>query len=450
MNNSDSLRRRNGAALLNAALIVGLFFAGNLRNTIVGEAVPHYVGWLEVALDAVLVTMGLLVLRRTGRLSEVSRLWPVVWPALPFIAIALCSLLWTIDRSATLFRVLILVLSSVLGMYLALQFSLPRLMNLLAGFFALLIVVTVTVAILLPDVGMMNFAPYTGSWRGLMWHRNYLGTAMALASLVFLCGLLRLLGMKDRPGALSVAKRTGPYVFYAVFYLAAVALVWLSHSATGVILLFVLHGEVACVLLWLRWYPRLRLGHYAALAALAVGGMLLAYGNRDKLLGLLGRDSTFTGRAGMWEWLFKYVVAQRPLLGHGFGALWYQNDFRLAVQAGVSWGFPVVIGDNGYIDIILHVGYLGALVFAFLLLAILYYAVRLAFHERTLLTFMPLLIMTYVLIVNITLSYFLETESYTWLIMMALWGASVLRLERGAVQPVTEGQVAGRAEPGIV
>jgi O-antigen ligase len=210
-----------------------------------------------------------------------------------------------------------------------------------------------------------------------------------------------------------------------------------------------LHGGVICVLLWLHWYSRLRSGHYAALAVMMVGGVVLAYAKRDALFGLLGRNSTFTGRTGMWEWLFKYVVAQRPLLGHGFGALWYQNDFRLAVQAGVKWGFPVVIGDNGYVDIVLHVGYLGALAFAVLLFAILYRVVRLAFRERTLLAFMPLLIMAYVLVVNITLSYFLETESYTWVILVALWGAAVLRLSRRAAEPLREGQVVGRPEQQI-
>jgi O-antigen ligase len=293
---------------------------------------------------------------------------------------------------------------------------------------------------------MMNFAPYTGSWRGLMWHRNYLGTAMALASVVLLYGLLRSFGLQEPSGSLSTTRRNARRLFYAIFYMASVALVWLSHSATGVILFLLLHAGVVFVLLWLHWSPRMRSGHYVALAAMMVGGAVLAYAKRDALFGLLGRNSTFTGRTGMWTWLFRYVVAQRPLLGHGFGALWYQNDFRLAVQAGVKWGFPVVIGDNGYVDIVLHVGYLGALAFAVLLFAILYHVMRLAIRERTLLAFMPSLIMTYVLVVNITLSYFLETESYTWVILVALWAAAVLRLGRKAPEPLCEGRVVGRPE----
>ena len=42
---------------------------------------------------------------------------------------------------------------------------------------------------------------------------------------------------------------------------------------------------------------------------------------------------------------------------------------------------------------------------------------RLALKERTLTALSPLLLMSYTLITNVTLSYFLEMESWTWVAM---------------------------------
>jgi O-antigen ligase len=263
-----------------------------------------------------------------------------------------------------------------------------------------------------PDAGKMNFFPYDGSWRGILWHRNYLGSTMALGVLIFLlCFFLSDFGKRIQA------------VFYGACYLLSLALVVLSQSATGLILLIVLHFVLVGVALWLKWYPHMRPVHYLIIGALALIALVIGYIKLDLVLGLFNRNSTFTGRASLWAYLFTHVINRRPALGYGFGALWVQQSFQVQLRDAIGWPYPVMIGDNGYVDMILHVGYVGFLAFMLVIVLACWRMARFAFRKRTLIAFVPILLMVYVLLTNFTLSYFLETESLVWIIMVALFFA---------------------------
>ncbi len=412
-----SERRRR----LTEGLILGLlFYAANIRGLVVSGIFPLQGAWIEATTEFVLMVAALWLLAKSGSLERYKSLWLGNRPLIAFIGLAAASLFWTIDMAATLSRVLILILSTMLAAYLAVRYTLPEVLRIVAGFFAVLVVLCIVIVIVWRDAGMMNFEPYYGSWRGIFWHRNYLGSTMALGALIFLfCTCLS--WQKERKQAL----------FYGSFYLLAIALVALSRSATGLILLILLHILFGGTALWLAWYSKLRAVHYWILGGLLAIMVTIGYLKLDFILGIFNRESTFTGRAGLWSYLLDNVISQRPLLGHGFGALWLQDSFRLALRDALGWAYPVVIGDNGYVDILLHVGAIGLVIFAAVLVMSWARTARLAFRERTLLAFVPVLVMTYVLITNITLSYFLETESFTWIVMMAFVFAATKTAKAG-------------------
>jgi len=86
----------------------------------------------------------------------------------------------------------------------------------------------------------MSDYPYTGSWRGLFWHRNHTGDLMAYFSAVF---MFRLLNPSEKPIRIRI--------FEVVFYLLSLALVFGSRSATGIIVFGI------CILLYLFGSPGL-------------------------------------------------------------------------------------------------------------------------------------------------------------------------------------------------
>lgn len=63
----------------------------------------------------------------------------------------------------------------------------------------------------------------------------------------------------------------------------------------------------------------------------------------------VGRSESLTGRSEIWEILFPMAM-QNPLLGSGFGAFWTGETRSLAT---------VSQAHNGYLDIILNLGFLG-------------------------------------------------------------------------------------------
>jgi exopolysaccharide production protein ExoQ len=205
----------------------------------------------------------------------------------------------------------------------------------------------------------------------------------------------------------------------AAFYLLAVSLIVLSRSATGLILAIILHVSVTLAWLWVRFQAKMNSVHYWLAGGVLIGLLAVLYFKLDFLLGLFDRSSTFTGRVGLWKYLFAEVVSQRPLFGHGFGALWTSAGFQGALRNALGWPYPIVIGDSGYMDILLHLGYVGLVLFAGAFAIAGGRAAALAWKERRVAAFAPLLVLIWALLADITLSYFLETESFAWFVMFA-------------------------------
>jgi O-antigen ligase len=122
----------------------------------------------------------------------------------------------------------------------------------------------------------------------------------------------------------------------------------------------------------------------------------------------------------MWRFLFQHVISQSPWVGFGYGAIWSISLFRSGMGQAVGWPYPVLLGDNGFIDILLSVGILGSIPFlgAFILAWIR--SIKIGFERKQLIDFFPLVIMVFATFANISFSLFLETESFIWLLMVAV------------------------------
>ncbi len=80
----------------------------------------------------------------------------------------------------------------------------------------------------------------------------------------------------------------------------------------------------------------------------------------NTVLGLFNRGATLSGRIDLWNYLVKDVIPQHLWWGHGFGAIWTFESFRVTAQPHVRWGSQVVIADNGFLGILLHLASSGS------------------------------------------------------------------------------------------
>ncbi len=72
----------------------------------------------------------------------------------------------------------------------------------------------------------------------------------------------------------------------------------------------------------------------------------------------LGREETLSGRSDIWAYLVPYAM-EKPILGHGFGGFW--TDARREATSSHA--------HNGYLDIILNLGFAGHILFSMVLLS---------------------------------------------------------------------------------
>ena len=155
--------------------------------------------------------------------------------------------------------------------------------------------------------------------------------------------------------------------------------------------------------------------------------IIIFFLNLNFFLGLLGRDSTLTGRYPVWSYLIHYGWTNHPILGSGFGATWESNDFRYTTGVAVKWSLTPLVSDNGYVDMFLDLGLVGVVLSIGTVLLSLFRVIKYAFKEQTIISFFPLLLIVFVVIVNLDLSFFLNLEFLTWfLVIFALFSTTPL------------------------
>lgn len=329
------------------------------------------------------------------------------WLVLAFVGLAGLSLFWTALIEATLYKLIILLFSSLLAIYIGHIFDLKRLIKSMTWFFFAICLVSLFYVTFLPE-GIMSNPSFDGAWNGMFDHRNYLGVFMALGAIFPMVNLL------------SIKKRRSIYFIINLFLLGLISfLLYMSQSATGMISMLISIVLVLILNAWIRWGQNLKPWHYVGFLSGVLAAFILVMTNLDFFLGLLGRNATLTGRLPMWEKLFQNVITHRLWLGYGYGAIWHLHGFVMEFMDIANWNTPVALADNGYIDILLHLGVVGLVVLFLLIIMGFKRATRYFFKKGTLVAAFPILVLVFGIIVNISLSMILETEVLVWLVVVA-------------------------------
>jgi O-antigen ligase len=348
-------------------------------------------------------------LKQNHLVNDYIRAWRNQGIFIIFLFVALISIFWSVSPIISAYKVIILLASSIAGSVMGLRLKVERWLELLFWFGAVVIILSFAFALILPDVGTMPLPFYNASWAGIYWHRNQLGSTMALLSTVFLIRALLGVQLKKPLAALD-----------GIFYFTSLIVIYLAASAAGYLLTFILNFSVLLIIGWLKIQLRLKRIHYFGILTLFGAAAVLAGRNMDFVFGLVNRNSSLTGRIPMWAHLFKNVISLSPWIGYGFGAVWSIGSFRTSLSQAVGWTYPVMIGDNGFIDIVLSLGFIGLIPFLGVVVLASIRSIKSALSYRTLINFFPLLLMLFALLANISFSLFLETESLIWLLIVAV------------------------------
>ncbi len=261
------------------------------------------------------------------------------------------SVLWSINAETTSRRAFAFVATTLFGLYFGARFRDGEGVVMIARLSIVLAIGSAIAALAYPRMGISHDIN-AGDWRGLWYEKNSLGAVMAVGA--FSC--------------ISAGIITGKLWRWAVGTVICIALVLESRSKTALLVVFV--PAALYVVLWL-----VRKG--PALAVIAIFCAVTATGALGGVLALapeiafkaLGKDATLTGRTEIWASLFRRI-AERPFTGYGYAAFWEKQSLPAQrVRQETGWSVPTA--HNGWIDILVQVGWVGAVLTALLLLGVL-------------------------------------------------------------------------------
>ncbi len=325
-------------------LLMLLYLSSGLTGFLAGDS-PLNVWRVEdnpllLAIQTVMyaITLGFVVLHWRKFMSALRAGGWVLALAL----LALASTLWSSDPDFTFRRSLVVIATTVFGVYFGSRYQLHRQVRLLGWTFIVLAVLSAACALWLPQYGIDNQL-HRGDWQGILGQKNLLGKAMAVGMIV-----------------LWSAKGVLPRVVrMAGLSLCALVMLMSGSRAAPVVL--------AALLLLVPGYRilRTRLPTLIPLAivflAMGAGLVFLAAGNSSLLLAFLGRDATLTRRTEIWAAVWS-AISSHMALGYGFSGFWagiHGESARVAARLG----FVARHAHNGFLDLWLELGIAGLLLF---------------------------------------------------------------------------------------
>lgn len=199
-------------------------------------------------------------------------------------------------------------------------------------------------------------------WTGVTLHKNQLGQLCLFAAFFLIWTIIRKQQGRDTSS-----------VRYQTFFEAFILILTLSvlggpehsftYSATTTVTLAV--GLSALIGLYWKKKRGTMVGSKALLVLIV---SIFIYGTVTPMIGklslidissTLGRQETLTGRTIIWEQLVP-VAMTRPILGFGFGGFWTTKTREV---------YDISEAHNGYLDVILELGFVGLLLVAIFLMS---------------------------------------------------------------------------------
>ena len=269
---------------------------------------------------------------------------PLLWA---LIGMVFVSMIWSIDPAVTQRRGIAVLFTTLAALVVAARYDWPKLLEVLAAAFAIVVVTCFFLGVFMPRYGRMTEL-FPGAWRGVWFEKNALGDRMSVGCMLF-CG--------------TAVLNPRRWWLWTGFAGLALLLVLLSTSKTSLVALCLGLAGFGFVAAVKRGpIPAVIATFLAVTGAAAIGFVL--YFDADGFFALLGKDATLTGRTKLWAGVLNQVH-HRPWTGFGYAAVW--ND-------KTGWGplawiskqakFTAIHSHNSWLEVWLGLGYVGLALWA--------------------------------------------------------------------------------------
>jgi len=256
------------------------------------------------------------------------------------------SIIWSQSRGITTKNTLFLIATTVIAMYMGLNYTKEEIFKMLLQWFIILVVINLVSWIFsLPFVFDTTEMRYTHfPIKGIFKHRNLLAFYMVLTITLSLWFLMN--NKDDKKLKLT----------YLGTIIGAVIILMGTKSMTCYLLL-----PVFIILILITKYKTLNnIIIYAILPLLLFStyAMVCQPAWFQNLLLAIGRTPTLTDRSVIWNGVVACIKV-KPMLGYGYTGLFSNNIYAVNFIAEFYGGLPSHC-HNGYLDILIDFGFVGA------------------------------------------------------------------------------------------
>lgn len=253
------------------------------------------------------------------------------WPFIVLIVFCCVTLFWSSEASFTFKRLVILISVIVFVVSISSTLSLSKVLEILRFNTLLLLCINFLSIVFLYGLSV----DHEGLWKGIHIHKNTAGSISALTTILWY---------------FSTYRHKNLIVVLSLFFL------FQTGSKTSFALVFL--SIFAAVLFKYIINSRKLTRQTIFVTFLSFIIITTLFFDLLIIVGSLYGDVTLTGRTIIWDFV-QYQINLKPNLGYGYQAFWGTGEGSIPLVFGNEFVQQFAQSHNGYIDVIVQLGYLG-------------------------------------------------------------------------------------------
>jgi O-antigen ligase len=328
--------------------------------------------------------------------------------------LVLLSAFWSNSFFYTFKISLVYVETAVFAIYIGKEYSWTKLYAVMRWVNFVILILSIYYANFVPSVGVHKF----GSWQGIIKHKNTFSFLMALTLVLWL--IYGIYYPKKRKTAFAIA------------FLAMIAMNK-GGSGAGKVLFVCLIGLMMYLNILKKMRPQWAFVSIIVFFIISICLMILVIENLEFIVvDTLNKDLTLTGRTLFWPIIID-KINQKPIVGYGIGGFWQgwrglDNPAQDVINPN---GFVPPHSHNGFLDIATDLGWLGMTLYILSFINTLGKAVIYLSKEKMPEAGIPLILLTFILMTNITETGLLGVNIlWFWYIVIAVKGSFNINSEK--------------------